>query len=447
MASEKGGVVEDVDASLQPRLLIRSRSNDDDPIVRRSEPTGSEQTGDTQSALGQGSLWAMVVLGVVSLSGLLFWVLAATSFAENAVGRAAAWYTLIQLAVITAAFGAPIMINRSAGDGDAAAKAGATTTLVIGIAAATGMVAPFFAGSQWSSLGGMDRSQLAILMLVLVVGSALVLPADARLVSLRRWRWLFARAAVPSIIRVLLLLTDPWADQAAWILVAAAGPVAVSGFVATAGLIRAGEINLAAPWRFNRLQRNFLAVQHLGAVATQIPYHVVPYLVARQVAPATNAAFYFVWAIGAMVSMVPVVLTQVLLSETSLARTGRVTMIRATLAANVTVVGLAWVLSVVVGPPLLEYFGPTYADLAGVLPFILLASLAWSVGSVCLTESRLDSDNLTTAVITLTIAFGSLVLALILMPSEPVWGATTAWLIANLTAAMLGIILVERRSR
>ena len=143
--------------------------------------------------------------------------------------------------------------------------------------------------------------------------------------------------------------------------------------------------------------------------------------------------------------MVPVVLTQVLLSETSLARGGRERLMRATLAANVTLVGIAWLAGRVLGPPLLELFGENYGELASVLPFILLASLAWAVSSVCLTEARLADDGFTTVLITMTITLGTLLLAIILMPSDPVWGATWAWLVANLAAAVIGIVATERR--
>ncbi len=459
MASDRGGLVEEVDEASSPRPLIRTLAqpdpevgygpeSEDPPPTSTGDPdsTGSDEPLTGANSLGEGSAWAMAVLGIVSLSGLLFWVLAASYFDEDAVGRAAAWYTLIQLAVIGSAFGAPVVINRSAGASDATTTAGAAVAVVAVLAAAAGLMAPFLAGEQWSSLADLSRPTRSLLVLFLVVGSALVLLADARLVSLRQWRWLFARAAVPSVVRVSLVFISPWSDQAAWLLIAAAAPVAISGYMAMAALIYRRAVEMSNPRHLDEPTRRYFAVQHLGAVATQIPYHVVPFLVARQVAPSTNAAFYFVWAIGAMVSMAPVVLTQVLLSESSLARTGRVTMVRATLAVNVTLVALAWGVSVLLGPWLLELFGPTYGEMADVLPFILLASLAWSVASVGLTESRLNHDNVTTTAITLTIAIGSLLLALMLMPGDPVWGAVYAWLIANVAAALVGLIMVDRRS-
>jgi hypothetical protein len=164
------------------------------------------------------------------------------------------------------------------------------------------------------------------------------------------------------------------------------------------------------------------------------------------VEPSVNAAFYFVWSIGVMASLAPSVLTQVLLSESSLAGSGRVRLIRATLAGIVALLGTAWFVSIFVGPPLLAYFGSTYADMAPVLPFVLLAALAWGVTSVCLTEARLEDDALVTTAVTMTIAVGSLALALALTPARPVWGATNAWLVANLVAVAVGIVALDRRA-
>ncbi|MDH3295660.1 MAG: hypothetical protein OER95_15180 [Acidimicrobiia bacterium] len=437
-----GGLVDDLDYAGPSRPLTQESDHLPTPIG--DAPTAG---AEGVSSLRQGSLWVMVVLAVVSLSGLLFWVIAAARFSDGDVGRAAAWYTLVQLAVIGAAFGGPIVINRSTGSPDAGRSSGATMVTVVALAGLAGIVAPFMAGSQWRTVGSLGRPLLSLVMVGLVVGSALVLLVDARLISLRRWRWLLVRAVIPSVVRVLLLLLDPWADNAGWILLAAAGPIALSGFVALAALIVRGEVTPTLPNWFGALERRFFAVQHLGAVATQLPYHLIPFLVARTVDPATNAAFYFVWAVGVMVSMIPLVLNQVLLSESSLARTGRETLIRTTLAANLGLIGLAWLISLVVAQPILDRFGPGYGELAPVLPFLLLASLAWGLGSVCLTETRLAHDNVGTALITATISVGSLLLALILMPGRPVWGATVAWLIANLTAVAVGMVVVERRVR
>ena len=226
----------------------------------------------------------MVVLGIISLSGLLFWILAAANYTDDDVGRAAAWYTLIQLVVIGSAFGAPIIINRTGGSERAAVTTGATLATVAALALPAALVAPLFAGSEWRTIGSISGLTLSGLMALLVLGSASAILVDARLVSLRRWRWLFVRAAVPSVIRVLALLVDPWDASDAWIVTAAAGPVALSGLVGVIALWRSGSIQAALPQALNSSERRFFLVQHLGAVATQLPYHVVPFLVARQVA-------------------------------------------------------------------------------------------------------------------------------------------------------------------
>jgi hypothetical protein len=58
----------------------------------------------------------------------------------------------------------------------------------------------------------------------------------------------------------------------------------------------------------------------------------------------------------------------------------------------------------------------------------------------------LEDDALVTTAVTMTIAVGSLALALALTPARPVWGATNAWLVANLVAVAVGIVALDRRA-
>ena len=119
--------------------------------------------------------------------------------------------------------------------------------------------------------------------------------------SSARWRTLFARSAVPATVRLPLLFVSPLDDRATWLLIAAAAPVAASGFLTTGLLVRWQAVHPLGS--LSRDQRTFLASQHMSALATHLPYHAIPLVVARHVSSSLNAAFYLVWGIGVMATL------------------------------------------------------------------------------------------------------------------------------------------------
>ena len=391
-------------------------------------------------------MWGAAALGMTALGGFAYWTLAALTSADPAdVGRAAAWFTLTQLTVMACAVGAPILIHRSAGAPSVREIVGATTSIVIVASLVVGAAAPTVAGSAWAELSGVAGMGLSGLFAVLVAAASLTLIVDARLVSLRAWRAVFVRAAVPAVVKLPLLALDPMEDRATWLVLVAVAPVSASGLIGWFVLWRRSAVALVGPLALGPDDRRFLLGQHLGVLATQAPFHVIPLIVAGRVAGQTNAAFYLVWSVGVMLTMLPQTLTQVLLSEVSLEQSNRLVRIRRTLAANMTIGLCAWLAATLLGPTTLSLIGPSYAELAPVLPWLVAAAIVFGVTSICLTEARLARDSVLTNAITWTIALGSLGVALALVPSRPVWGSVYAWVGANVAAMVVAMVGVERR--
>ncbi len=410
--------------------------------VATGEP--STPTSGDLGDLGRGSVWALGAVASTALSGFLFWVLAAGTSTNTAdVGRAAAWFTVIQLVVATTALGAPILLNRTGGDGNAPTITGSTLRMVAGAALLLGALSPIVAGRQWSSLSGVSGPLVGVLVAVLALGSALTLGVDARLMSLRRWQALFLRSAVPAFVRLPLLFVSPLEDRATWLVLAASAPIAASGAVAVGILTRSGDI--AWHGHLSPGHRTFLASQHLSALATHLPYHAVPLIVARHVSSSLNAAFYLVWGIGVMATLVPHTLSQVLLSETSLFGGGRAQRIRLTLFANIGVGVVGWVMSQAFGAVILRQLGPNYEELAGILPWLFVAVLCFGLTSIALTETRIADDHRLTVAVTWLVAVIALTITIWKSTSTPVWGATWGWVFAHAVGAVVALILVDRR--
>ncbi len=416
--------------------------------VSTVEETGPAGKGHEDASLWRGSVWALITVATVSLGGFAFWVAAAaTTPLDETVGIATAWYTLLQLTVSFAAIGLPILITRKGSEEAADQIAGSGLIAAGTVAVFAGLIAPFFASETWSSLSGLSQIVIAPVFALGALGAALTLGVDARLMSLRRWPAVFVRGTVPIALRLPLLFLDPLDDRATWIAILAIGPIALSGLVGTVWLAAKNELRLQSPRLLTPDQQHFFASQHVAALATQAPYYIIPFLVSRQVPGSLNATFYLVWGIGLMVAMVPQTLAQVLLSETSLQEHGRVSRLRMTLTANVALGIVAWAGSLVLARPVLGLIGPGYADQAVLLPWLLLAALAWGVTSICLTEARLAHDAQAANLITWTLAIGAIGGAVLVMPGRPLWGATIVWLLANLLSMTIGIVSLDRRRR
>jgi O-antigen/teichoic acid export membrane protein len=96
-------------------------------------------------------------------------------------------------------------------------------------------------------------------------------------------------------------------------------------------------------------------------------------------------------------------------------------------------------------------YGEGYRDSAHVLPAMMLAGVPWAISSLLLTEARVLHRNVTTVVITVTLTLSIIVPALLLVPGDGphrgLNGASAAWLLGNVAAAVIAIVAtaVSRR--
>ena len=86
-------------------------------------------------------------------------------------------------------------------------------------------------------------------------------------------------------------------------------------------------------------------------------------------------------------------------------------------------------------------FDESYREAAHILPAMMLAGIPWAITSLLLTEARVLHRNVATVVITLTLTLSIIVPALILVPESGhdggLDGASAAWLLGNVFAAVV----------
>ena len=90
-------------------------------------------------------------------------------------------------------------------------------------------------------------------------------------------------------------------------------------------------------------------------------------------------------------------------------------------------------------------FGEGYRSAGQTLPLLMAAGIPWSIAAVRLSEARIRRDQLATVAITMTLGMGFLVPTVLWVPRHGTGGAVAAWLLGNVAAALVAVVLHQRR--
>ena len=399
-----------------------------------------------------GSVALVLTAGVQAVSGAVFWLIAARVDTQTDVGHATALYTSALFVAFLAGLGQPVAAARYAAgrtrDDHVLYAWGALATVVASALAAVGyllVVSPAAVDELRDWHGALGPG----LFVFLCMGTALSLLLDVRLMTQRRWGLVLARALIVGAARFPLLLLPVDGDRAVWLLVVAALPTAVSGFVGMGLLPKVtGDRHHLGPLpATTRAMVRYSVVNWASTLTYQAPTFAMPVIVLVYVEPDLNASFYVAWGVAALACYVPTAIGQALLAEggrdgahlRSQVRLGIV------VAGGLMVVGAA---AATLGRDLIvTLYGPEYREAADVLPALVVAAIPWAVTSIYLTEARVRHRSGATVLITAVLSLAILVPALVLVPDEGIEGAATAFLVGNVVAAVVALgIHVQGRS-
>ena len=392
-----------------------------------------------------GSLALVITAGVTAASGAANWLIAARADEQSDVGYATALYTSILFVAFVAGLGQPVAVARYAAgrgrDDHVLFAWGALATTVasalIGVAYIT-LLNPAAVQElrQWDGLAG------PAIFTVLCVGTALSLLVDVRLMTQRRWGLVLARAIVVAVVRFPLLLIPLIHDRAVWLLVAAALPTALSGFIGIALLPKiTGDSHHWGPRPgTTRAMVHFSAVNWASTITYQAPTFVMPVIVLIDVTADLNASFYVAWGVASLACYVPTAIGQALLAEGGRDGIHLRGQVRLALVIATGLMVLATVAAIAGRNLITALYGDDYAAAAEVLPRLVAAAIPWAITSVYLTEARVQHRHRVTVAITGTLSLAILVPALILVPKYGIEGAATAFLAGNLLAAVVALV-------
>ncbi|MFZ6003510.1 MAG: lipopolysaccharide biosynthesis protein [Actinomycetota bacterium] len=391
-----------------------------------------------------GSAALVLTAGVQALSGALFWLIAARVDTQTDVGHATALLTSVLFVAFIGGLGQPVAAARYAAGRTRddhvlfawGAAATATASAVIAVAY-LGVVSP----RAVDELSGWHGALGPSLFVFLCAGTALSLLLDVRLMTQRRWGLVVLRALLVGAVRFPLLALPVEADRAVWLLVVAAIPTAVSGYVGIALLPRVtGDRHRFGPRpRSTGAMVRYSLVNWGSTLTYQAPTFAMPVIVLVNVHADLNASFYVAWGMAAMAAYVPMAIGQALLAEGG--RDGA--QLRSQVRLAILVAGGLMVAGTAIATfgreVVVTLYGDDYREAADVLPTLVAASIPWAVTSVYLTEARVRHRSAATVSITLALTVAILGPALLLVPDRGLDGAATAFLAGNAIAALVAI--------
>jgi len=253
------------------------------------DPPGAETAGSTRHVV-RGSLW--FVISMVTGAGLsfVFWILAAKTADPLEYGIASKLWAVVQFLNYATTLGLPIAVAKY---GSLARRSFSTlfAWALLSTAASSLLAAVLFAAVAPSVLNAANLEVLerhgpaycAAIVFVLITGMAFSVLVEVRLVTLRLWRWVYARVLVVSLVRLPLLFIPALGASPLGLLLLIGGTPALSGFIGVVVLRRMSPAEDRGAWRPLPpewpVALKFSLVNYAGMLLAQAPQFCIPILV------------------------------------------------------------------------------------------------------------------------------------------------------------------------
>ena len=402
-----------------------------------------------------GSAALVVGAAVQAVTGAVFWLVAARIDTTDDVGRATALFTSTLFIAYLAGLGLQVSLARFAPGRDEESHAvfswGVLATIVSCTVVASGYLV-LVDTEATRSLTDWHPVLGPVLFVAAAIGAAFTLIVDVRWMTVRRWALVLLRIVIVGVLRFPLLLLVPAGDhETVQLFAVAALPLIITGVGGVVAMPRvSGMRHRLFPLPASRRAAvRYSAVNYVSTLAYQAPQFVLPVIVLLSVDPDRNAAFYVAWGITSIVLYVPMAIGQALLAEGGKDGAELRGQVRVVLVLTTLLMAGAAVVAALGRELITTVYGDDYGDAARILPALVVAGIPWAITSVYLTEARVLHRHLATVTITGVLTAAILVPALILVPDDGIDGATRAFLVGNVAAAVVALIshrLIQRRA-
>jgi O-antigen/teichoic acid export membrane protein len=335
--------------------------------------------GERQMLLNSISMFGTAA--VTALLGAAYWLVAARSFSETAVGIGSAAVSAMTLLGFLATVGLGTLLMGELPRLPEARRGLINAALAVsaGIGAVLGIGFALLAPLASSNLEPLSSSAVAVAVFTIgtaLTGAAVVL--DQALIGLLRGGLQLTRNIAFSAIKLIALLAIPFfvgsGDSVALYATWTAGIAASALFLWRFFSQPEGD-SRRPTFDVLRRMRASAATHHVFNLALRIPDLLLPVIVVSILSPTANASFYIAWMICSLVFAVPVSLSTVLYAVGSGDPAGLSERFRLTIAISLGVGLLAIVVLLVAGELVLSAFGSAYADNATATLHILILGI------------------------------------------------------------------------
>jgi O-antigen/teichoic acid export membrane protein len=408
-----------------------------------------------RTPLYANAFYLMANTAFLSLSGLLFWAIAARVYDASDVGIGSALIAASTLVASISGLDLGTGLIRFLPSSEQPWSLISTCVAVtLGMSTVLGIV--FVSGvSLWSpDLAFVAQNPPLLVGFVLfTAGSTISALLDNLFVALRRASLTMLKNLFIGFGRIPLLV----------LLVVPAGTYGIFGSI---GLATLPTVTVALWWVRHSvnaprgeqtwLRRDVVATlmpysltNYVAGLVYRAPAMLLPLIVLRQLGPEANASFYVSWMLGGLLCVIPNAISQSLFAEGSRSerdlRDDVIRAVKMSLSLLVPVVVGAFLLA----DKLLLLFGAAYVQQGAVLLRILaLAALPILVNTAYLTVKRVEKQMTPIVLLSALIAGGTLALSCGLMPQLGVEATAVGWLASQAAAAILVTLsLLTRRSR
>ncbi|MFN3216139.1 MAG: lipopolysaccharide biosynthesis protein [Acidimicrobiales bacterium] len=406
-----------------------------------------ERTPADLRHLDRGSLAMAVSVGTTALGGLLFWFLAAQRGEASSVGEALALFQALVFINYVTQLGLPVLIaHHGAGRTPAASWIFRQTVVLrctVTVVISAAMVAALWQTELFRPLHDDPVLDVAV-FITAAVANGLGTLAEARLVTLRLWSGVVARHVIPATLRLPLLLFVSSGVAGSTLFLVASIPPALAGLVAATWLLVMVDRSTPKPTSVDVPHlRRYAGANAASMLLTEGPIFAAPLVVAAVIPAEETAPFLLAWSIATVAFVVPAMLGNVLVSESSqtgsIASAARRAYLLSQVGTCVLTLG-AWVAADTIA----SIYGPDYSSLGDLLPVLVGANIAWVVTSVSLSVARAQERSSAVVGLGLLFALSTLVPIIAVVDSAGTEGVAWAWFIGNVTTALAALGIMRR---
>ncbi len=390
-----------------------------------------------------------------SVTGVVYWMVAAHLFSPSAVGESAAALTAMSLLATVAAmnltgslaFLLP-QLGRSVGRWIAGSYAAAASLALV---LAAGLIV--VVTTMHTSLSFLGRDWSGILIFLVATPAAVIFSLqDGVLIGLRRSPWVLVENVLFAVVKlgalvVAGLLAVNQGVYLSWVAPMFLAVPIVNAFIVKRLLPvvskRPDRVEMTA-----RRMKRFLGLNYLGSLLNQAYFNVLPLLVVVVLGSAANASFYIAWTIALAVDLVSHSMGTALTVEASAAPQERVTHTRDVCRRLAFLLVPGSLLGIALAPQFLHLYGGSYAAHGtSLLRLLLIASVPRAIVIVEQSAARARGQAWPTVWTEGATALLVLGITIPLLASLGVIAVGWAWLIANVAVAVAVLPSLIRRMR